>query len=452
MTDIEAKLLCVGDMHLGRRPGRLPEGLEYEHGISPRELDPRATWRSVVREAVRQRVDAVLLAGDVVESDNGYMEAYGALLDGVRELAREGIAIVAVAGNHDVDVLPRLADEIEGFHLLGRGGVWTSHVLRRDGEAVARVLGWSFSRRRVDSNPLDSLSHDLREGRYDDGTPDDLRTVGLLHCDLDAGGGVYAPVAAAALAQLGISGWFLGHIHAPSISGGGRPLGYLGSLVSLDPGEPGPHGPWLACSRPGGWELRQIELSPVRWEEIPVPIGECTGAEQVEAAIAGAIRATDERISSGFEGTRVVGCRPRLVGRTSIGARDLRGVLERARELKVSIGDVLYFVDKGFDDTEPRLDLEALARGNDPVAIAARLLLDLREGTARGTELLADARRRMEEAGSQRNFLSLGGGTLEDEAIRRILIRTATRALTELLAQQGEMRRAVSALSAEVGA
>jgi len=426
-------------MHLGRRPGRLPEGLELEYGISPRELDPRAGWRAVVRTAIGRRVDAVLLAGDVVESDNGFLEAHGALRAGVEELARERIDVIAVAGNHDVEVLPRLADELPGssLQLLGRGGRWESAIVRRGGEPLVRVLGWSFPRRWVEDSPLSSLPDELRRGSYGDGAPDDLRTVGLLHCDLDASGDRFAPVPASALSRLGVSAWFLGHVHGPTIASGGRPLGYLGSLVGLDPGETGAHGPWIARSEPNRWNLEQLELSPVRWEELDVPVEGCADPLAVQAAITRAVRELDARLSPRFEGTRVVGCRPRLSGRTSLDRRELRAVLEQAREqLRESIDGVVYFVDKGFDETEPALDLERLARGSDPPALLARRLLALREGGEEARRLVARARDSMVEVGDHAHFLSLGTAALDAEDVKRILQHLATRALIELLEQK----------------
>ena len=67
---LNTTLLLVGDMHLGRPPSRLPGWLENDYGISSRALDARAAWRAAVDKALALEVDAVLLAGDVVDSNN----------------------------------------------------------------------------------------------------------------------------------------------------------------------------------------------------------------------------------------------------------------------------------------------------------------------------------------------------------------------------------------------
>jgi len=137
------KLLCVGDIHLGRQPSRLGEALCEK--IEANRLGPAAAWRRTVDFAIAQHVDAVLLAGDVVEQQDDFYEAYGDLRAGVERLIEANIRVIGVAGNHDVEVLPRLADAVAGFELLGQDGQWASIVIpgNNDSDKV-RVLGWSF--------------------------------------------------------------------------------------------------------------------------------------------------------------------------------------------------------------------------------------------------------------------------------------------------------------------
>ena len=59
-------LLAIGDIHLGTRPSSLPENLD-EAGLTVRDLGPEAALQRTVDLAIQDRVDAVLLAGDVVE-------------------------------------------------------------------------------------------------------------------------------------------------------------------------------------------------------------------------------------------------------------------------------------------------------------------------------------------------------------------------------------------------
>ncbi|MFC1452477.1 exonuclease SbcCD subunit D [Verrucomicrobiota bacterium] len=229
------RLLCIGDIHLGKRPAELPEHIE-QYGVSAAVLSPVQAWRNTVQWALDNDVHAALLAGDVVHRSEDRFEAYGHLAEGVRRLVDAGIPVCAVAGNHDSLALPRLAAQIPEVRLLGRGGRWELlELTARNGSAV-QLAGWSFPTQHVTANPLDSF----------DLTPDpDLPSIGLIHCDLDASTSRFAPVRRSDFARALLDFWALGHIHIPSELQPGDRFGYLGSLVGLDPGETGCRGPWL---------------------------------------------------------------------------------------------------------------------------------------------------------------------------------------------------------------
>jgi DNA repair protein SbcD/Mre11 len=426
-------------MHLGRRPSRLPERLEGDLGIAPSTLEPRAAWRSTVDRAIQSGVDAVLLAGDVVDSKNHFMEAYGALLEGVQRLARHDIDVVCVAGNHDTDALPRLAAELDNVHLLGPDGTWSSYIVRRDGEPLVRVIGWSFPRKHVDSNPLDAMPASMAGGRYEDEASDDLCTVGLLHCDLDGGkGSRYAPVSRAAFERtsLTVFAWFLGHVHVPTIESGPRPLGYLGSLVGLDAGELGPHGPWLANLRNNTCELEHIPLSPIRWESREVAVDDCDDAEALGSAMGRALQQLAEELSPQMDGTRVVGVRFQLAGTCPASSEEIRMAIHRVSELELSSDDVYYFVDKVTDQTRLPVDLAAIAKQEDPAGLMALRLLNLEQGEESCARLVTAARFKLEKVTAHGNFGDLDPACTTDEEVRQILMRVARRALDELLAQK----------------
>ena len=130
------RLLAIGDVHLGTRPGSLPDDLS-ESGVDARDLAPAAALEGAVAAAIEHRVDAVLFAGDVVESTNARFEALLPLEAALRRLAEARIRVIAVAGNHDVEALPRLAQRLEGFELLGAGGRWEATTVDgADGSSV----------------------------------------------------------------------------------------------------------------------------------------------------------------------------------------------------------------------------------------------------------------------------------------------------------------------------
>ena len=272
-------ILVIGDVHLGTACSGVPDEIS-SWGLDSGELAPAATLKLSVDFAIENHLDAVLFAGDVVESTNARFEAMLPLEESIRRLLDAGIQVIAVAGNHDVEALPRLAALIDGFTLLGAGGQWEANVILKNQSPVAQVIGWSFGERFVRQSPVAQLLAQPLE------TPSPLvPRIGLLHADLDASGGHYAPIRQTELDDIGYDAWLLGHIHKPSLerlssSTDSRPSGYLGSLVGLDPLETGPHGPWLLrISNGGDLHLEQVALAPLRWEHLLVSID---GLEHVE--------------------------------------------------------------------------------------------------------------------------------------------------------------------------
>jgi predicted phosphodiesterase len=430
---VSARLLFVGDIHLGRRPSRLPDDLG-DFGIEPSEVTPAAAWRASVRLAVESRVDAVVLAGDVVESLDDRFEAYSHLSEGVKALVAKGIPVFGVAGNHDVFALPRLAEQIPEFRLLGARGEWeTVEVAIREGGSHLHLLGWSFPSERVRENPLATLRSTPGAG---------IATLGVLHCDLDGGNSVYAPVPRTAFESAPGDAWLLGHIHRPSDLGGLRPVGYLGSLTALDPGEPGPRGPWLVhVDGPGAVRAEQVPLAPLRYEQEDVPINAIEDGDRADVADAAfealraAIRRIHDRIGDGSHQPKLVACRLRLVGRCRAHRMVTAAVADPTSLPRETHDRTHYFVEKVLDHGAPALELERLAKGSDPPALLARRILALEQGGEAAEMLIHTARERLGSELSGTRWRSLEPPLETPEAVREILRRAGFEALEALLAQ-----------------
>ena len=115
-------ILAIGDVHLGAACSGLPGEID-SWGVDPAELTPATALRRAVDFAIEKGVDAALFAGDVVDGDNARFEAMAPLEESVRRLLDKGIGVMAVAGNHDFEALPRLAALIDGVTLLGETAI-----------------------------------------------------------------------------------------------------------------------------------------------------------------------------------------------------------------------------------------------------------------------------------------------------------------------------------------
>jgi DNA repair exonuclease SbcCD nuclease subunit len=417
------KLLAVGDMHLGRRPARLPEELFAEADA----LSPAGAWRRLVERAIEANVDAVVMAGDVVEREEDFYEAYRGLRQGVEKLADAGVRVLGVAGNHDVHVLPRLAEQLAGFELIGRAGQWQQCQLQARGETLT-LHGWSFNERQVHRSPLAGWRPQPGPGP----------NLGLLHCDLDAAGSSYAPVTSAELQNAGLDAWLLGHIHKPHPLSPERPVGYLGSVSGLDPGEPGDHGPWCLTMEDG--EIRALEqwvLAPLRWEGLDLNIGGLSNAGDGQTQLLESVRERDETLSALAQPPRAVGLRVRLAGRSNLGSATETLLRQSAQNiLHTGAAGTRYFLERCIAESRPAVSLKTLARQSDPPGLLARRLLLLAEADSEAARnLIREARERLESQRRQPRWQALETAPLDDGAVAGWLRRAGTRLLEDMLAQ-----------------
>ncbi len=433
-------VLCLGDLHLGLPPGRLPPDAD------PRRTSTAAVWRRAVDAAVEHGASLVLLSGDVIDRDNRYFEAFGPLEEGLARLAEAGIEVCAVAGNHDAEVLEPLQRVLRTgrLRLLGTGGEWERFTLANDaGRPLLHVDGWSFPARDVRDDP--TASHEL--SRPDDDAP----VLGMVHGDLGRRGSTNAPLSRAGLEHAEVDAWLLGHVHKPQRIdlAGERWALYPGSPQPLDPTETGVHGAWwldVEAGRLG--EPRQVALATVRYERVEVDL---TGTETVEEVRGTLVR----RVTDAAGALELPGdpdwlvLRAELVGRTGAHGelKDLARRLETEEPFEPPAGSVRARLTEVLVRTRPAIDLREHAGVDDPVGVLADLLLALEPETVEDAErtvdpeLLRRVRRREREAYESSAFSGLSTGARREEApaddpdepTRRRLARVTASLLDALL-------------------
>lgn len=376
------KLLCAADLHLGRTSSRLPDEAE------PAQFSSASALQRLVQHAIQQRVDAVLLAGDVVDRENRFFEAVGPLQQGISALSRAGIPTIAITGNHDFDVLEgvtaQFGEEID-FTLLGLGGKWQRHALRDSrGDVRLYIDGWSFANEHVSQSPLDS---------YDLLLPTDAPLVGMVHGDLDQPRSTYAPLASAGLQSVRAAFWLLGHIHQPMLRAavsGDPAVIYPGSPQALDPGELGQHGAMLvelAQGQPAA--ITRLPLSTARYERWAISVEGCEDQSELKPLILSSILEKAGELSRADHVCELLSLRITLTGETPLSGRmfDAFGQID---ELRAPVGSMQVVVETVNDATSPPIDLSELAKGKGPVATLAGWIAQLDDPRASPSPELAE--------------------------------------------------------------
>lgn len=422
-------LLCTGDLHIGRRPTRLAS-TDAAARCSCAEM-----WLTIVDTAIRRRVDAVVLTGDVVDRENRFFEAIGPLERGLRQLGEAGIDVFAVSGNHDFDVLPRLTDTLgqATFHLLGRDGTWETAELELDGKPWVRFLGWSFPEEHARIDPLEQLTEI---------EPSELPTIALVHGDLDVPQSSYAPLSSSRLRAHPFAAWLLGHVHAPQLIEGSRGASilYPGSPQAMDPGEAGVHGPWLLEIESGtAPRFTQLPLSRVYYDTVEIDLTGVDDKPEFQRRYFETLRQRLKELTENAPALEFVLWRVRLTGRTACHGKLAEYVSEVTAEFSLNHGQATGTVEKNTIDTQLAIDLEDLARASDPPGTLAKLLLDLDspEGKGPALGLLQKALESIDEARQSNVYLAVADDPRpSEEDARRLLKQQGMSLLDALLAQK----------------
>ncbi|MCC5925087.1 MAG: metallophosphoesterase [Bacteroidetes bacterium] len=264
---MDLTFLAAADLHLGKASSGAKRNATVSFSWAPQPISAAsatAAWFRIVETAIDRKVNAVLLAGDLVDRDNHFFEARSALLSGFNRLAAFDIPAVVVAGNHDAQVLPEVlaTNNLPNVHLLGPSGKWTEKVLRF-GEHNIGFVGWSFPGQHARFDPF--AKFDLPPAAHP--------RVGLLHCDFGVTQSLYGPVSQSSLQHGDVSCWVLGHIHKP-MQVSNIPLSfYPGSPQALSAKEQGAHG--CVLIHMNDISLEDIVLSSVIYESLEVNLTGC---------------------------------------------------------------------------------------------------------------------------------------------------------------------------------
>lgn len=112
------RFLHTADWHAGKKLGRIDRTLEFE-----------AVFDEIVSIARDQKVDVVLIAGDIFDRALPPLDSLGLVIETLQRLADAGGTVLAIPGNHDSPALFGLLQP-----LLAPSGVILAPRIRRPGE------------------------------------------------------------------------------------------------------------------------------------------------------------------------------------------------------------------------------------------------------------------------------------------------------------------------------
>ncbi len=226
----------------------------------------------IVNKAIEEKVDFVILAGDLFDSEDRSIKAQTRLRNEMKRLQAHGIPVFAIHGNHDhLDGSWAHLDMPENVH------IFSTDVERKVYQTAAgshiHLYGFSYPSRHVFERKIVDYR---KEGEAD-------FHIGILHGNIEGNHehGNYAPFSIKELLDKDFDYWALGHIHKRMILSQDPPVIYPGNTQGRNRKETGLKGGYLIVLEDGKKSFEFFPTSDCMWIEKEINVSEANGFEQL---------------------------------------------------------------------------------------------------------------------------------------------------------------------------
>ncbi|MER9643586.1 exonuclease SbcCD subunit D [Mesorhizobium sp. M7A.F.Ca.US.011.01.1.1] len=253
----------------------------------------RQAFISIVDLCLAERVDALVIAGDLYDGDQTSMKTARFLASQMTRLHQAGIKAFKIRGNHDA--LSRISKQLVFPDTVTIFGGRPQSVLQTAGGLDVMFHGLSFASPKAPESLLPKYSAP-REGAVN---------VGIMHTSLAGSPGhdVYAPCSVADLHSHGFDYWALGHIHVRQVHPGASTVVMPGIPQGRDINEAGEKSVTLVTIRDDRTvEIEERLTSIAQFERVNVDL-----TETVEwSDVVGRVRSALEDVRASVRSRHVV--------------------------------------------------------------------------------------------------------------------------------------------------
>lgn len=269
------KLLHTADIHLDARFSGLPAAKRQQ-----RRQGLRDTFNRVVDEALKNKVDVLIISGDLFDSHQPAIDTINFVLHNFKRLDENDIAVVLVPGNHDYfaeDSVFSQATFPPNVHVF-KSDSWENFVLPNNGVNFLGIACHAFSSTR-------NVLAEMNQKQMPTGC-----TVALLHGSLDYGfydGEQCYPFSLDDVKGLKIDYLALGHYHNSTSNGAGNLAYYPGSPEGLKFTETGTRHALLIKISDRRVTVEKIAVNRFIYEQADLDCTNFSTSEQIRQAISG---------------------------------------------------------------------------------------------------------------------------------------------------------------------
>jgi exonuclease SbcD len=228
---------------------------------------------NMVELAIQQKVDFVLISGDVYDLADRSLRAQIRFQKALQRLSSSNIAIYIVHGNHDPeDGRAARLNWPAHAHFFSASEVESLPVILEGKGTVAQIYGISYETAAVTENLVLRIAEKYEESGKNHS---DLFRIGLLHTNVEGNHAHanYAPCSLQDLLGCGMHYWALGHVHTRQVLHKEPAIVYPGNLQGRSVRETGAKGCYIVdVSEYGEAMLTFHALDAIRWQQRSISI------------------------------------------------------------------------------------------------------------------------------------------------------------------------------------
>lgn len=283
-------------------------------GLAKRLNLPAAKILSATREAlvnlvtlaINEKVDFVLLAGDIYDGDPEDLSANFHFNQQMGRLNQKNIKVVMITGNHDAkSKISRPLSPPKNLTILSTDNPESCEITK-EGDVIAIIHGQGFLNQAETRNLATAYPAPIA-GKLN---------IGILHTSLDGrdGHANYAPTSTKELINKGYSYWALGHVHTREVVHEKPYIIFPGNIQGRHIRETGAKGCYLVTFKDN--HEAQLEFKPIdvfRWEAITVNLDGIEEESEFEGRLTETIESRKLPFHEIPHGIRII-----LKGKTSL--------------------------------------------------------------------------------------------------------------------------------------
>ena len=284
------------------------KGLANRHNLPTAKIlaATRDALVNLVTLAIDQKVDFVLLAGDIYDGDPEDLKANFHFNQQMGRLNQKNIKVVMITGNHDAkSKISKPLSPPKNLTILSAHQPESCEITK-EGEVIAIIHGQGF---------LNQAETRNLAGTYPAPVAGKLN-IGILHTSLDGreGHANYAPTTTNELINKGYSYWALGHIHTREVVHEKPYIIFPGNIQGRHIRETGAKGCYIVTfsdNREAKLEFKSLDV--FRWEAITVNLDGIEEESEFEGKLAETVESRNLPFNEIPHGIRII-----LKGNTSL--------------------------------------------------------------------------------------------------------------------------------------